>query len=333
MPVTTPAAARPPHPRGRRRLTIAALAAIALAMPAAAVSATPAADGAVLERTPYVFPPYDSVRALARLFPRAEYDEAVRDGAFAMERVVYASDGLRVVAYVYAPARPTTASLPVVVFNRGGYVRGDVGAEFAPVFRRLARGGYAVIAPLYRGSDGGEGRDEMGGADLADLLNVVPLAANLGFADTSRLHLYGESRGGMMVFQALREGFPARSAAVFGAFTDLDSLVGSDPERYAKVCEAIWPGFEARRAEIAGPRSALRWAERLRAPLLLMHGGADSEVSPALTLHLAERLLSLGREVELHVYAGDGHTLKRNRADRDARAAAWFRRHEPGTTE
>lgn len=270
--------------------------------------------------------------ALAKLFPREEYAEAVADSRFRMERIVYASGGLRVVAYAWSPVRPPAAPLPVVVFNRGSYVRGDIGAELAPMCRRLALAGFAVIAPLYRGSDGGEGRDEMGGADLADLMCVPALAAGLGGADTSRLFLYGESRGGMMVFQALRDGFPAKAAAVFGAFTDFDSLVASDPQTYDRVCPAIWPDFATRRTEIATRRSALRWADRLEAPLLLMHGGADGGVNPALTLHLAERLQRLGREYELHVYAGDGHALKKNHVDRDARAADWFRRHDPART-
>jgi hypothetical protein len=35
--------------------------------------------------------------------------------------------------------------------------------------------------------------------------------------------MYGESRGGMMTFQAIRRDLPVDAAAVFGAFTDLEA--------------------------------------------------------------------------------------------------------------
>ena len=310
-------------------LSIAVL--LSLAAPPAGGAAE--RDGSILERRPYAFAAYDSVPALAKLCSREDYNAVVRDRRFAMERVVYASGGLRVAAYVYAPSPRPVTPLPVVVFNRGGYVQGDFGAELAPMLGRLARDGFMVIAPVYRGSGGGEGRDEMGGAELADLMNVVPLTSRLGFADTSRIFLYGESRGGMMVFQALRDGFPAKAAAVYGAFTDLDTLIASDHALYDRLCVSIWPDFATQHDAIATRRSAVRWAERLRTPLLLMHGGADSQVNPAQTLQLASCLQRLGREYELHVYAGDGHVLRRNQADRDSRAAEWFRRHERPVTE
>jgi hypothetical protein len=54
-----------------------------------------------------------------------------------MEKVTYRSDGMLVYAY-----------------------------------RRLAEAGYLVIAPMLRGSGGAGGHDEMGGADVNDILNV-----------------------------------------------------------------------------------------------------------------------------------------------------------------
>lgn len=43
-------------------------------------------------------------------------------------------------------------------------------------FHRLALQGFLVIAPQYRGSDGGEGKNEIGGADLNQLTVAFSLA-------------------------------------------------------------------------------------------------------------------------------------------------------------
>ena len=63
---------------------------------------------------------------------------------------------------------------------------------------------------MLRQSDGSEGRDEMGGADVDDLMDVLPLARSLAYVDTNNLFMYGESRGGMMTYQAVRRGFPVK---------------------------------------------------------------------------------------------------------------------------
>jgi dipeptidyl aminopeptidase/acylaminoacyl peptidase len=195
------------------------------------------------------------------------------------------------------------------------------------IFHRLASEGFTVLAPLYRGSDGGEGRDEMGGADVNDLMNILPVAKSLMFIDTNNLFMYGQSRGGMMTFQAIRKEFPINAAAVYGAFTDLDQLLKSDPQTYQPLIKTIWLDFDSRKDEILRTRSVIRWCEKITAPLLIMHGGADQDVNPTHSLNLALQLQRLGHKYELVIYADDNHILSHNQEDRDRRAISWFRRH------
>jgi dipeptidyl aminopeptidase/acylaminoacyl peptidase len=181
---------------------------------------------------------------------------------------------------------------------------------------------------MYRQSDGGEGRDEVGGADVNDLMNVVPLAKALGFIDLNNLYLYGESRGGMMTYQAIKRDFPANAAAVFGAFTDMEGLIKFRPQVYQpKMLSQLWPDFETRKDEIFRSRSAVFWPEALDIPLLIMHGGADWSVNPSQSLTIAQKLQDLGRTYELIIYAGDSHTLSRNQVDRDRRTVSWFKKY------
>jgi dipeptidyl aminopeptidase/acylaminoacyl peptidase len=242
-----------------------------------------------------------------------------------LEKVRYRSDGLAVIAYFYRPKKSDEMKRPVIVFNRGSYVRGDIAPELLTMFHRLAEAGFAVVAPMYRGSDGGEGRDEMGGADLNDLLNIIPVLSQLGSLDTRNVFLYGESRGGMMVFQAVRDGFPARAAATIGAFTDLGEITSSGEG--AATAKQIFPDFEQRRDEIISRRSAIRWPERLSIPLLLMHGSADRDVPPAQTLLLATQLAKTQKEFGVIVYPGGDHQLQRYRVERDRQVVEFFRRH------
>lgn len=182
----------------------------------------------ILDRVAYKPPPYEKIQKAELYSSKDEYRKAVDDKRFRLEKVGYKSGDPRVFAYVYAPSKPG-GRLPAVIFNRGSFVWDDFGGHLLPAFHRFGQAGFAVIAPMYRGSGGAEGTDEMGGADLDDLMETARLAKDLGFIDTGNLFMIGESRGGMMTFQAIRDEFPIRAAAVYGAFTDLGSFLESTP--------------------------------------------------------------------------------------------------------
>jgi dipeptidyl aminopeptidase/acylaminoacyl peptidase len=312
-------------------LLFATLLALNLPAQGQAPHAIDANGGLVLERKAYAFPTFEKAVETTMVEDYATkeaYERAVNDRRYVFQKLKYMSDGLKVVAYLYQPARIEGGKLPAIIFNRGSAVRGDIAPELVTFFHRLASEGFVVLAPMYRQSDGGEGLDEVGGADINDLMNVLPLAKSLGFIDMSNLFMYGESRGGMMTYQAIRRDFPVNAAAVFGAFTDLDALIKFRPEVYGPATlKQLWPDYEARKREIINSRSAINWAEQLEVPLLIMHGGADWSVNPSQSLALAQKLQGLGKTYELIVYAGDGHILTSNQEDRDRRAVAWFRKH------
>ena len=221
------------------------------------------APRAIRDVRPVTFPEYSAYPGIARYAPTpAEYARAVGDQAFVMERVTYRSDGLDVFAYLYRPAvPPTSTKLPVVVFNRGSYVRSDFSPEVLMLGNRLAREGYLVVAPMLRGSGGASGRDEMGGADVRDLFGLVDVIKELPYADPARLFLYGESRGGIMCLIAAKHDFPARAIAVWGAITDLGMFLAGDTQS-RRLAPTIWPGFPANEAAIVESRSAVRWPEK-----------------------------------------------------------------------
>jgi dipeptidyl aminopeptidase/acylaminoacyl peptidase len=277
------------------------------------------------EDAPLSLPAYETIPKIENYSTRAEYETAKADTRFTLRKVPYTSGELKVFAYVYGPAEPSK-KLPVVIFNRGSYTWTEFAGEYLLLFRRLAEAGFLVIAPMYRGSGGAEGRDEMGGADLDDLFATTELVRRLPNADSNNVFMYGESRGGMMTYQAIRDAYPLRAAAVFGAFSDMAALTTAVP-RFGAMGKMLWPDYDTNRKAIETRRSAVQWAERLRVPLLIMHGGKDRDVPPAQALSLATKLQEVGLPYELIIRAGASHSMSQWRAERDAHAIEWFRRH------
>ena len=299
----------------RTYLAVAAFGVLLVASPARAA----------LRIEPVPLPAYADIPHAAEYAFASDYAIAASDRRFALRRFAYPSDGLTVYAYLYGP-RSTGRKLPVIIFSRGSWTwpNGFAG-ELLTMAHRLAADGYIVVAPLYRGSGGSAGVDEMGGADVDDLMNLRPVIAEIPGADPDRVYLYGESRGGMMVYQALRDGFPARAAAVVGAITDLHGMLANP--KWAVAGAQIWPDLATHRTEIIARRSAVQWPRKIGAPLLIIHGARDTQVPPAQSLEMAGKLVQLGKPVQLILVDKEGHTINGRAADRDAWVVDWFRRH------
>jgi dipeptidyl aminopeptidase/acylaminoacyl peptidase len=239
------------------------------------------------------------------------------------------SDGLSVVAFIVKPREISKTRYPVIVYNRGGFRDiGKIDAWNLLDFYGFASRGFVVLASQYRGNDGGEGRDEVGGADVGDVMSLVRVASELPYADPSNLFLYGLSRGGMMTFLALKRGFPAKAAAVVGAVFDIEAFA----QRAPKVVESAMrftPDYPTKGMFLLRERSAMNWPEDISAPLLIVHGADDQEVPATEALKFAAKLAQLGKRYEMIVYADDVHEAANNRHDRDARIAAWFNSTHP----
>jgi dipeptidyl aminopeptidase/acylaminoacyl peptidase len=276
--------------------------------------------------TPVAVPDYDAEAGIQWNSSRSEYEAARADRAFSFEQFTYQSDGLTVGAYLYRPKDRSVQPRPVIIYNRGSFTRptGFAG-EMLVMANRYARAGFVVVAPQYRGSNGWPGRDEMGGADLSDLINIAPQLGRIAGVDTARVYLSGESRGGMMVYQALRDGFPARAAAVWGAFADLGSLIAPGSPQ-ASIAPQIWPDLDQNREAIIERRSAIRWTDRIRTPVLIMHGTADEDVPYEQSERLAAELQRQGKTHRLLLFEGQPHRIGGRGSERDAAAIEWFRR-------
>lgn len=287
-----------------------------------------AAEEAELSRKAGVAPPpTETLRA--GLVSREEYDaelKAPADCALAF----YGSDGLKVAAYIWKPAAiPPARRLPAIVMLRGG--NRDFG-KFSPNSSRrmsdFTQAGFVVIGVQYRGVDGGEGLEQFGGDDVHDVLNALKLARGLPEVDPANVFLHGGSRGGMMVYLALKQGAQVNAAVALNALADLPTEARRRPELALGPWRALIPEFATRPEEVMRARSAVDFIDQVETPpILLLHGAADWRAHPDNSYDVARKLQARGRPYALHVFDNDVHGLFWNWRERDRLIIDWFRRH------
>jgi dienelactone hydrolase len=285
------------------------------------------ANGSIVEQAPYALPAYEQLSDDFKSFYPKEAVEKIRNSAdLELLKIKYLSDGLKIVGFIYKPKQTEGKKLPVLVFNRGGLSDETIGPEnynYLYEMHRYASEGFLVLASQYRGAGGSEGKDEVAGADTNDVMNLIPLAKSLGYADMDRIFMWGYSRGAMMTLQAIRLGAPLRAAAIVGAPTNL--VPNLDDPGFVQFARGIYPDFDARKEEHVRNRSAILWVDKINIPLLIMNGGADAGVTPSKVMTFAQKLDELGKLYELIIYAKDNHPVSQNEEDRLRRTVDWFK--------
>ncbi len=244
-----------------------------------------------------------------------------------VEKITNLSDGLKVKGYIAYP-KNVNEKIPCIIWCRGGI--GNAGAidrfNARGIFGQLASWGYCVFASQYRGNDGGEGLDNFGGDDVHDVLNLIPLAEEIPFADTSRWSIEGWSRGGMMTYLTLTKTDLFKSAVVIGGIANLrcnsieskfmrrlyeHTLGNYDSEDFYQRCES---------------RSIIYFPEKLseKTPILIIHGNADVRVLPHDSIDLSYKLLELKRNFRLVMLENGDHFLKSHRKEVDKIRKDWL---------
>jgi dipeptidyl aminopeptidase/acylaminoacyl peptidase len=283
-----------------------------------------AQDGELLDSTPVSL----SEEAIAGLEEREPEIREILAGV-ELRSITYRSDGLRVKGYLALP-RAGDEKLPVVIFNRGGNrTFGELNDARAALFLgKLASWGYVALASQYRGNGGGEGVEEFGGAEVNDVLALIPLAESLPRADASRIGMNGWSRGGMMTYLALARTDRIAAAIVGAGLADSVSGLEERPEMEQVYAELV-PRWEETKEEALRARSAVLWPEELHAetPILLLHGTADWRVDPTQALRMATALYEAKRPFRLVLFEGGDHGLSEHRAEVDRLARDWLDRY------
>jgi len=227
-------------------------------------------------------------------------------------RIQYLSDGLKVVGFMAEPKEK--GKYPCIIANRGGRWNFGLWKPFLVAFYlgRMASWGYVAVASQYRGSsDGGEGKEEYGGKDLNDVFNLIPLLSHIPNADTSRIGMYGESRGGMMTYLALKRSCRFKAAVVVAGMADCFDVIKKRPELEDRTFRDLIPNYTRNKEIALKERSAIFWPEQMckTTPLLIMQGSADWRVDASQAMQLVEKLYQYKHPVRFVLYEGADHTI------------------------
>lgn len=255
---------------------------------------------------------------------RAVWTPAVDLKTRPFELVAWESfDGLVIPGWLAMPegAAPETG-WPAVVWVHGGPA-GQARPGFRADMQALLAQGYAVLMPNVRGSSG-YGRAWLEADDREKRLDSVhDLAAGREFLaarpdiDGGRIAIMGQSYGGYMVNAAVTEYPEHWCAAVnfYGIADFVTLLEATGPWRRAHRSEEY--GDTLRHRALFDRISPIRHVDRIRVPMLLLHGQRDPRVPFGESVQMAAALRARGIPVRFETFDYAGHGFIR--ADDKAR--------------
>lgn len=212
------------------------------------------------------------------------------------------SDGLKVKNLLYQPSVLSPGRIyPGIVLNHGGME----GAEFETrgLARELARNGFVVVLPQFRGQGGSEGRFEFSGGEVDDSLAALGYLKGLDYVDAGRIGMVGYSLGGLVTLNALEREPGVKAAVLMGAISDpaafLEETLMNKPPEYRSQAE--------RHKRDMQERSPMGGLEKVNASVLILHGALDARVKPEQSKVLYERLRASGKDVKIIIYPYAGH--------------------------
>lgn len=228
---------------------------------------------------------------------------------------IKAPDGAILPGYLTLPVGSSGKNLPMVVYPHGGpYARDTWG--FDSMVQFMASRGYAVLQVNFRGSTGyGEdwyqaGLRNWGTVMVDDISAATRWAIAEGIADPGRTCIVGWSYGGYAaLMSAVREPNMYRCVVSIAGVSDLRALVEQEKRFYGGRFRAKYSiGSDADELKAGSPLRAPEW---IKAPVLLVHGDDDIQVTVDHSKRMAKALKGADRKHELVLIKDGNHSLAR----------------------
>ncbi|MFV8309176.1 S9 family peptidase [Mycobacteroides chelonae] len=227
-------------------------------------------------------------------------------------------DGLSLHSYLTLPVGVEPAGLPLVLVVHGGPWHRDSWG-FDPSVQLLANRGYAVLQVNFRGSTG-YGKaftkaaiGEFAGKMHDDLIDAVNWAVKQGYADPSRVAIFGGSYGGYSALVGVTFTPDVFAAAIdYVGISNLANFMRTLPAFVRPNLTNNWyryvgdPAVPEQEADMLA-RSPISRVDQIRTPLLVVQGANDVRVVQAESDNIVAALRARGVEVEYMVKEDEGH--------------------------
>jgi dienelactone hydrolase len=212
--------------------------------------------------------------------------------------------------------------------------RGSISSDMEGICLDLARSGYFAVAAHYQRLE-----------NLADENPLIPwrsaeeVRVALGHlqkhprVDPARIGVLGFSKGGVLSLQIASQDPSVKAVAAYYPLADFDEWI--DVSRYSFPKSLLFRWVRSQMVNAAGagsyeearPKfremSPINLADRIKAPVLLIHGEKDRTFPLEQIERLCRKLEESGTKCELMVIPGAGHVF--NFLDKEEGKAAWER--------
>lgn len=205
-------------------------------------------------------------------------------------------------------------STPAILVVHGG-PNWHYQMEWYPFMSHLASRGWTVLAPNYRGSTG-YGRDwqyanrfDLGGVDTDDVAAGAQFLLREKLADPAKIAVTGRSHGGYLAMTSLTQ-YPELWAVGSGVVPFMNWFNCHERSRDdLKHWDIEMMGHPNHNHDLWHERSPYFFLDRIRVPVQLICGEHDPRCPAEDSLETRDKLLELGKQVDFHLYEGEGHAF------------------------
>ncbi len=217
--------------------------------------------------------------------------------------------------------RPATTSklLPAIIVLHGWARPGVPGApQVEGTARRLSEQGYVALALSMRGWPPSSGWDDCGMQHPDDVAKAADWLATLPGVNADSIGVLGFSLGGQVALLSGARSPRIKAIVAYFPITDIQrwgDTTSNAGIRYFYVPMVCGAGHS---------NSPVNSADKIRAPVLLIHGDRDTEVPTEQSLRMRAALQKANRQVELLIIGEGGHGFMGDQEEQAWSAATKF---------